>query len=174
MGIKTQYKGYKAYSYLEAGVDYPEYKMAKWNWAGEYLVPLTAEQEKRVAQIAKDKIFIALHEHPTYFPADIKETVPYNHDGREFCAYDALALSYIDCVFDNMMDGTCQITSKSGWKWTDVLHDFGMRLCDLAHQDFLVHVKRVEDIYKAHEDGKIAWVAVLEASTPIENELDRI
>jgi membrane dipeptidase len=174
MGIKTAYKGYKAYSYLEPGADYPVYEFADWNWAGEYLVPLTPEQEKHVEAFAKDHIVIALHEHPTLFPKVIEQTVPYNRDGREFCAYEALSKSYIDCVFDNMMDGTCNITSKSGWKWSDVLHDFGMRLCDVAHQDFLVQCKRAEDIEKAHQEGKIAWVPVMEGAAPIENELDRI
>ncbi len=174
MGIKTAYKGYKAYDYLEAGVDYPVYEFAPWNWVGEYLVPLTPEQEKQVEDFAKNHIIIALHEHPTLFPKDISLTPAYNHDGREFCAYEGLSQSYNDCVFDNMMDGTCNITSKSGWKWSDVLHDFGMRLCDIAHQDFLVQCKRVEDIEKAHKEGKIAWVPVMEGAAPIENELDRI
>ncbi len=82
--------------------------------------------------------------------------------------------SYMDCVFDNMMDGSANITSKSGWKWTDVVHDIGMRLCDLHHQDFLIQCKTTADIKRAKAEGKIAWVPVLECSTPIENELDRI
>ena len=41
-------------------------------------------------------------------------------------------------VFDNVMDGTCCISSDGGWKWVDVLHDLGMRMSDLAHQDYLV------------------------------------
>ncbi|MBE3593384.1 MAG: membrane dipeptidase [Thermoanaerobacter sp.] len=174
MGIKTAYKGYKAYSYLEPGVDYQEFEFAPWNWAGEYLIPLDETQEERVIRLAKEKIFIALHEHPVLFPQKIEQTIEYNRAGREFCAYQALALSYYDCVFDNMMDGTNMISSKAGWKWQDVIHDLGMRLCDIAHQDFLIHCKRVEDIYKAHEEGKIAWVACIEGAAPIENELDRI
>ena len=49
-----------------------------------------------------------------------------------------------------------------------------MRLCDIAHQDFVIHCKTVEDIYKAHKEGKVAWVAVMEGAMMIENELDRI
>jgi len=174
MGIKTAYKGYKAYSYLEPGVDYPVYEFADWNWTGGYTVPLGPAQEERVARLVRDNIFIALHEHPTYFPRNIEETKEYNHEGREFCAYEALAASTIDCVFDNMMDGTCHITSKNGWKWTDVIHDFGMRLCDLAHQDFLIQCKGVADIERAFAEGRVAWVPVLEGAAPIENEVDRI
>jgi membrane dipeptidase len=74
MGIKTDYKGYKAYSYLEPGKDYQDFEFAPWNWAGEYLIPLDEAQEKRVKRLAKEKIFIALHEHPTLFPKDISKT----------------------------------------------------------------------------------------------------
>jgi membrane dipeptidase len=73
-----------------------------------------------------------------------------------------------------MMDGICQIESKRGWKWTEVLHDVGMRLCDLAHQDFVVHATSVDDILRAHREGRIAWVASVEGAAPIENELDRV
>lgn len=173
--MKPAYKGYKAFDYLTPGEDYPVYALAKWNWAGEYLVPLDSEaQEQRVKDLVAKNVFIATHEHPCYFPANMNESKLYHNAGREFCAYDALAESYMDCVFDNMMDGSCNITSKSGWKWSDVIHDIGMRLCDLHHQDFLIQCKTVADIHRAKAEGKIAWVPVLECSTPIENELDRI
>lgn len=175
MGIKTAYDGYKAYSYLEEGKDFPYYEMVDWNWAGEYRLPLNAEQEERVNQIARDKVFIALHEHPTLFPKNITETIAHTKFvTREFCAYEGLSKSYIDCIFDNMMDGTNTISSNGGWKWQDIIHDLGMRLCDIAHQDFLIQCKGVEDIHRAHREGKIAWVPVIEGAAPIENELDRI
>ena len=172
--MRKAYKGYKAFDYLEPGKDYPVYELPKWNWAGDYRVPLSPEQEKRAEEIIQNNIFIAAHEHPVYFTKNMAEVKQYHNAGREFCAYDALAESCIDCVFDNMMDGSCNITSRSGWKWTDVIHDLGMRLCDLHHQDFLIQCKTVEDIYRAKREGKIAWVPVLECATPIENELDRL
>jgi len=175
MGIKKDgYKGYKAFSYLTPGEDYEVFEFDKWDWVGRNILELDAQQEDRVLRLAKDTIYIAPHEHPTYFPKVITDVHAYNRAGREFCAYDALADSYIDCVFDNLMDGTCVISSKAGWKWQDILHDLGMRLCDIAHQDFLIHCKKVDDIYRAHAEGKIAWVAVIEGAAPIENEVDRI
>lgn len=54
------------------------------------------------------------------------------------------------------------------------IHDLGMRLCDLAHQDFIVHCKTVDDIFAAKKAGKIAMVFVVEGAAPIENEVDRI
>ena len=94
--------------------------------------------------------------------------------GRQFCSYEALAYSNLDCVFDNMMDGVNIISSPNGWKWIDIIHDLGMRLCDIAHQDFLVHAKTVDDIFAAKRAGKIAWVGVIEGAACIENEEDRI
>jgi membrane dipeptidase len=77
-------------------------------------------------------------------------------------------------VFDNLMDGTTYITSYSGWKWNDVIHDIGIRLCDIHHQTMVTHCKSVEDIRHAAENGKVSMVLALESATPIENELDRI
>lgn len=105
---------------------------------------------------------------------DPSEAANMNREGKEFMAFEALSHSGLDAVFDNMMDGTSYITSKHGWKWSDTIHNLGQRLCDLAHQDFVIHCKKVEDIITAHKTGKLAWVAVLESSTCIENEVDRI
>lgn len=176
MGLNKQYKGYKSYQYLEAGVDYPYFELdAEVNRVPEYLLPLTAEQEKRTEQLARDCVFISLHEHPTRFPKNMEQDqTDYARDGREHTAYEGLANSYLDCVFDNLMDGTCTISSKAGWKWRDILHDLGTRLCDIAHQDFVIRCERVEDILRAHKEGKIALVPCIEGAAPIENELDRI
>ena len=174
MGIKTAYKGYKAYDYLTPGVDYPAFKLARWDWAGRYLLPLTPAQEERCLRLAQSSVYIALHEHPNLTPADISELAELERAGRESCDYEALSYSYLDCVFDNMMDGTCHIVSQNGWKFEDILVDMGNRMCDLMHQDFLIQCHGVSDILRAHEQGRIAWVPVLEGAAPIENELDRI
>lgn len=174
MGIARKYDGYKAYQYLVPGEDYRVFELSPKDRVPEYLVPLTPEQEKRVLDLAREKIVISMHEHPIYNPVNLEEYRDQRHAGRQHCAYEALAESYLDCVFDNMMNGSCVITSHNGWKWTDVIHDLGMRLCDLAHQDLLVHCRRVDDIYRAKAEGKIAWVASIEGAMPIENELDRI
>ncbi|MFX0108027.1 MAG: dipeptidase, partial [Candidatus Hodarchaeota archaeon] len=115
-----------------------------------------------------------LHEHPVLYPQDAKDAIRVNREGRDFLAYEALSISGVDAVFDNLMDGSVCITSKHGWKWTDTIHDLGQRLCDIAHQDFVIHCKRVDDIIAAFETGRLAWVAVLESSSCIENEVDRI
>ena len=175
MEIKKGYKGYKSYQYLEPGIDYKNFKLAKEiDRVKPYLVPLTAEQEKRFEEIVKNYVIISLHEHPSIMPEDISEVMAYDREGRECTAFEGLAHSCLDAIFDNLMDGTCIISSKAGWKWNDVLHDTGIRSCDIAHQDFLIKGQSVEDIYKAKKEGKIAWFISLESATMIENELDRI
>jgi membrane dipeptidase len=116
-----------------------------------------------------------MHEHPVLFPKNMQRDIfEYNRDGRQRCAYEELSRGYWDCVFDNLMDGTCTIQSKKGWKWTEIIHDIGIRSCDIAHQDFIIKCEKVEDIYRAHEEGKVALLFVIEGAAPIENELERI
>jgi membrane dipeptidase len=175
MGRKKKYQGYNAYQYLTPGVDYKFFKLReaiKNDWA--YTIPLSKVEEERVEEILEKNVVIDLHEHPTLMVEDANQSVEMWKEGREFMAYEALSHSPLDAVFDNLMDGSAQITSKHGWKWTDIIHDFGQRLCDISHQDYVIHCKRLEDIIAAHKEGKLAWVAVLESSSSIENEVDRI
>ncbi|MBN2231176.1 MAG: membrane dipeptidase [Candidatus Thorarchaeota archaeon] len=175
MGKRKEYSGYKAYDYLTPGVDYKEFKLreaTRKDW--EYKVPLSKAEEERVDEIFEKNIVIDLHEHPVLYTEDPSETLALNSEGRDFLAYEALSRSGLDVVFDNLMDGSATITSKHGWKWTDTIHDLGQRLCDIAHQDFVIHCKSVKDIHYAYENGKLAWVAALESSSCIENEVDRI
>jgi membrane dipeptidase len=173
MGRNKKYDGYTAYHYLSPGTDYRVYKLRKAikeDWA--YLVPLSGSEEERAEEILEKNIVVDLHEHPVIFPEESREG--YMREGREVCAYEALSRSPLDAVFDNLMNGSAYITSKRGWKWTDMIHDLGMRLCDIAHQDFIIHCKKVDDIVSAYETGRLAWVAVLESASCIENEVDRI
>jgi membrane dipeptidase len=173
MGGQKKYSGYKAYSYLEPEKDYEaiEYRdPTPKEWA--YTYPLSKEEDARFKGFMEKNVIVDLHEHPVLSPKDM--TREYNNQGRERLAYDALARSGIDAVFDNMMDGSCYITSKHGGKWTDVIQNLGMRLCDLSHQDYVIHCRSVEDIYHAWRNGKLAWVGVLETLDCVENEVDRL
>jgi membrane dipeptidase len=115
-----------------------------------------------------------LHDHPQVFPADMGELHDHIRTGRELTGYAGLARSGMTAVFDNGMDGTCCISSDAGWKYQDVLFDLGVRMADLAHQDYVVKAETVADIRYAHETGRLAHVFGLEAATMIENEVDRL
>ncbi|TFG97130.1 diguanylate cyclase [Candidatus Thorarchaeota archaeon] len=175
MGKGKKYTGYKAYDYLTPGIDYRVFKMreaTKKEW--EYKVPLSKAEEERVEEIFEKNIVIDLHEHPVLYTEDPSLSLELNGQGRDYLAYEALSRSGLDCVFDNLMDGSAVITSKHGWKWADTIHDLGQRLCDIAHSDYVIHCKTVKDIHHAFESGKLAWVAALESSSCIDNEVDRI
>ena len=175
MGVHGKHEDYGSYQYLKAPKDFREFDLVEGQGPfPSYLLPLSSEKEKRVEDLAERSIIISLHEHPHLFPKDIRECKAYDTQGRTVTAYQALADSYWDAFFDNFQDGTAIITSKNGWKWTDVIHDVGMRLCDLAHQDLVVKCETVGDIYRAHETGRIALVAAQEGAAMIENELERI
>jgi len=175
MGINKKYSGYRSFQYLEKGRDYKEFKLAKEiGRVKSYKVPLSKAEEERVKEIAEKCIVISLHDHPVTWTEDMHEVFDYNKEGRHFTAYEGLSTSCLDAVFDNLMDGCCTITSKGGWKWTDIIYDLGIRLSDLAHQDFVIKCEKVDDIIKAHKEGKIALVPSLESSTMIENEVNRI
>ena len=175
MSLTKNYKGYQSFQYLEKDKDYKSFELAKEvGRVNSTKVPLNAEQEKLVEKILRDHVLISVHEHLGVFPKDIMQTPAYIKEGRMATGFNGLAKGHWDCIFDNLMNGVCQIHSKGGWKWSEVTHDLGMRLCDIAHQDFVIHCKTVDDIYRAHREGKVAWVAVMEGAMMIENELDRL
>ena len=171
-----RYSGYRSYRYLRAGVDYRDFELcAELGRVPAYQgIHLGAEERARVERLLTENIVISLHEHPTVMPQDVTELVDLIRTGRERTGFEGLARSGLTAVFDNFMDGTSCVTSSAGWKWTDVIADLGMRLCDLAHQDYVFLAHDVNDIRTAHATGRLALVAGLEAATMIENELDRL
>ncbi len=170
-----RYDGYQAYDYLGD----PE-EMAPFDLAPELdRLPafdngLTTEQQARADRLIDDNIVVSLHDHPVRFPADMSQVRAYNRTTRQRLGYEGLSRSGMDAVFDNLMNGFACVTSTMGWKWNDAVLDLGMRLCDLAQQDFVILATTVADIERAHRDGLVALVMGLEASTPIENEVDRL
>lgn len=174
MGGKKKYDGYKSFDYLEPDFDYKTFRLSPFPRVEPYIVPLSKNEEERSNQLMEKSTLIDLHEHPVLWPEDMIDLPEMHRLGRQFTAYQALSTSHLDCVFDNLMDGMSYATSYSGWKWSDVIHDIGIRLSDIHHQSMITHCLNVDDIKHAKENGKIALVICLESATPIENELDRI
>lgn len=172
---KKTYNGYKSYQNLEPGVDYRPFKLAKEVGRVEpYTYPASEEQERRVQQLLAENIIVSAHDHTSIFPEDFRLVFEYIRQGREWTGYEGLSVSGIDILFENFMDGTALITSNAGWKWTDVIHDIGLRFADFAHQEMVYVARSIDDLYRAKPEGKIAFVATLESAMPIENELDRV
>jgi len=175
IGKRTKYAGYKSFQYLEPDTDYREFELAKeLDRVPSRKVEVSASQEERVQRLLDEHLAISLHDHCFVVPKDFGELAEYRRQGRDFTGYAGMAVSGLDAVFDNLMDGTATITSKAGWKWDDTIYDLGMRLSDIAHQDFVVRGETLDDVRRAKENGQIAFIASLEAATAIENEVDRL
>jgi len=170
------YTGYTAYEYLEAGKDYRQFEYAEQidrvpAYEG---LDLTTEETERTRKLLARETVISLHEHVQVFPADMAHLRDHIRQGREPTAYQGLSRSGLTAVFDNGMDGTCCISSDAGWKYQDVLFDLGVRMADLAHQDYVIKGESIADIERAKATGRIAHIFALEAATMIENEVDRL
>ena len=173
--MKSGYTGYKSFQYLTGDTDYQQFELAsEVDRVEPHRVALTPEQTARVSELVSKHVVISLHEHPTTFPKNKADILPYARQGRIATSFEGLAHSNLDAVFDNLLNGINIISSNAGWRWQDIIHDIGIRCCDIAHQDFLIKTERVDDIFRAKRAGKIAWVICLEASGMIENELDRL
>jgi len=166
MGIKKKYTGYKSFDYLERDVDYRAFKPAKeTDWVEPYLVPLSASEEERVIRLVTENPVVSAHDHVTVLPEDVTKIRDYLRRGRRVTAFEGLSKSCLDCVFENMLTVA---------KWDDVLHELGMRLCDIGHQDSVIIAHKVDDILRAHKEAKVALVLSIEGATSIEDELSRI
>ncbi|ACO47553.1 membrane dipeptidase [Deinococcus deserti] len=170
-----RYSGYKSFSYLKPGEDYKEFRLSpELQRVDSSPVAVTSEQEERVKRIFQEQLIISLHDHCFIAPEDLSEFMEFRRWGRDFTGYEGLSISGLDAVFDNLMNGTAMITSRGGWKWTDIIHDLGIRLSDIDHQDMVVLCRTTEDIVNAKKNGQIAFIVSLEGAAMIENELDRI
>lgn len=170
-----RYDGYKSFQYLEAGVDYTPYELSpETDRVPTYVYPLDEAQEARAARLIRENLVISLHDHCFVAPKDLSKFLEFRRQGRDWTGFEGLAHAGLDAVFDNLMNGTAMITSKSGWKWDDVVFDIGMRLSDIAHQDMVFLATTTDDIRRAQHDGRVAFVISIEGAAMIENELDRI
>ncbi len=171
------YDGHRPYAYLEAGSDYRVFRLAP---DGERLPghpgrpALDEAGESRAMRLIEESLVISLHDHPIRLPESMEEVHALRREGRDFLAYEGLSRSGLDVVFDGMANGEATITSKSAWKWDDIIYDLGMRLSDIHHQSFVYPALTLADLEAARTNGRLALVLTEEAATPIENELDRL
>jgi membrane dipeptidase len=175
MEPKKRWDGYVSFSYLEPGSDYKEFELSPQIGRVEpFVYPLSDADDERAERLLGECVCISLHDHCGITPADMHQNDDYIREGREWYGYEGLAASGLDAVFENFLDGTATITSKAGWKWTDVIHDLGMHLADVAHQSTVFVGGTVDDMEEAHRSGRIAMVPCMEGAAMIENELDRL
>ena len=175
MGLKKKYKGYRSFQYLESGKDYKEFKLVKQIGRVEpYVYPLSKSEEDKAMSLLEKYITISLHDHSHVHPVDLSQIYEWIRSNRISTGYEGLAVSGLDAIFDGLMDGTNRVTSNVPWTWESLIAELGMRLSDIDHQDFVILGRKVEDIIRAHREGKIAFVPHVEGAMPIANDIDRV
>ena len=176
---KRTYSGYKSFDYLEKK-DYRQFEMEKetgWGNVEPYEVALSGHEEERFERIIEKNIIISLHDHIFTLPKAVRDRaqlIAASRENRLPLSYEAVAQSCLDAVFDNGGNYFLMGGSQNGWKWDDCICDLGMRLCDVEHQDYFIQCKTIEDILRAHNEGKLAFISSFESCTMLENELDRL
>lgn len=172
--MKERYKGYQAFDYLKTYKSPLELTCGDQR-VDEYLLPLDAQQEARMEKLLKEHMLIGLHDHVDIMPDNMQQDMKlYMKNGRRGIGYAQLARSYYDVVFEGVGGPLMKVASPNGGKWDDCIYDIGMRLCDIAHQDFVVKCESIADMKRAKENGQVGWVMGLEDGQAIENELDRL
>ncbi|MFB0543987.1 MAG: dipeptidase [Candidatus Bathyarchaeia archaeon] len=160
MGRNKKWDGYTSWSYLEPNVDYVVYPLEKQvERVPKYDFGLSKTQEERVEELTEKNIIISLHEHLNVFAAG-----PAPSGRRTFIAYEGLAYSGMDAVFDNCVCST----------FDQVINFLGMRQCDYAHQDFVIPALKVDDITRAFKEGKVALIQTIEQASAIDRDVDKI
>jgi membrane dipeptidase len=161
LGRNKNWIDYVSWSYLEKDLDYIEYPRAKQvGNVPVYSFGLSKTQRERVEEILEKNIVISLHEHLSVFST--QTTGP--PGGRPFIGYEGMAYSGCDAIFDNCVCST----------YDQAVDFLGWRQCDYAHQDFVIHALKVDDITKAYKEGKVAVIQTLEQSSAIDRDVDRI
>jgi membrane dipeptidase len=172
---KKYYDGYKSFSYLEPDIDYPVFELAsETTREGKYHVNLTDTQEQRVTQLFEEHLMVSLRDHGFVMPKSFDDIREYCRQGYTAYSYEGLTKSGLDAIFENFMDGIMNVASKTGLKWDDIIWNLGIRFADIAHQDTIILARTTHDIFHAKATGRVALIPSIEASSVVENEIDRI
>ena len=161
MNSKKKWDGYTSWSYLHPGEDFDEYPLVNQLDAEPYDFGLTKNQEDHVEEFIEKNLIMSLHEHLNVTPPP-GASKP--RKARSFKGFEGLAFSGLDVVFDNCVARTMD----------EALDWLGMSLCDYAHQELVVPVMTVDDITRAHREGKVAVVHTMEQASAIDRDVDRI
>lgn len=175
MTLENKFSGYKSFNYLRADEDYKSFELVpEVQRVKSRTIQLPPSEEDRTNEIFEKYVVVSLHDHPFVLPKDLSSTYEYIKRNRISTGYLGLSQSGLDGVFDGLLNSFNLITSSYPWRWDSVINELGIKLCDIAHQDYAIRADRVQDITRAHEEGRIAIIPHLEGASMIENDLDRI
>jgi hypothetical protein len=68
-GKRARYSGYRSFQYLEAGVDYTEFQLAREvDRVASHKVDVSVDQEARVQKLLEECLVVSLHDHAVVVP----------------------------------------------------------------------------------------------------------
>lgn len=165
--------GYTSYAYLEEGVDYHAFPMsAQRDRVPGYRVETTVEEDSRIERLVTTSVIASAHEHLSVRPLRPEDFRPYRQQSREVLPYLGMRASRLDVVFDGGLASPTR--SRELWAWDDVVCDLGIRLADIAHQDYFAVLTRADEIPRLKATGRLGVVATIESASCIGGDLDRL
>ncbi|MFJ7832168.1 dipeptidase [Peribacillus sp. NPDC097284] len=173
--IVKNFDGYQSFKYLIPGKHYKSYQLPqseKYRQTGE--IKLREDQKRLFETILKSYPVVSLRDHGFVVPKNQEDIIPYCRQLHTAYDYKGLALSGVDILFENFMDGISILTSSNGLKWDDVILTLGIRYCDIAKQNTVYVAKDYQDLLVAKKTNRIAILPSLEAASIIENEVNRV
>ncbi|MCM3729345.1 dipeptidase [Neobacillus cucumis] len=173
--IEKNYDGYQSFQYLTPGKHYKPFQLPqseKYRQTVE--IKLREDQERIFETLLKYYPIVSLRDHGFVVPKKQEDIIPYCRQLHTAFDYEGLALSGVDVIFENFMDGISILTSTNGLKWDDVILTLGIRYCDMAKQTTAYLAKNYQDLLDAKKTDRIAILPSLEAASILENEVDRV
>lgn len=169
------YRGYESANYIASIEGRWKFKLTtQLNRVRSTRVSLTKEEEDRVEEILEKNVAISLHDHSIVFPENPEDFIEYIRSGRWAIGYEGLAASGLDAVFDGMMDGIAVIRSSDPWDWDNVIHQIGMIRSDMERQEMAFVACKLEEVEKAHKEGRVAIILHLEGPPRIGEDLAKL
>jgi membrane dipeptidase len=174
MNVKN-FEGYHSFQYLTPGKHYKPFQLPQSEkYRKTKDIKLREDQEKIFETLIKYYPIVSLRDHGFVVPKKQEDIIPYCRQLHTVYDYEGLALSGIDVLFDNFMDGISILTSPNGLKWDDVISTLGIRYCDIAKQNTVYIARTYHDLLEAKKTNRIAVLPSLEAASILENEVDRV
>jgi membrane dipeptidase len=135
---------------------------------------LSVDQVARVEEIVASDMIISLHDHVLGYPPDRSEFPELIRAGHDRVAIGGAARCSVTAVFDNGRDGSCCSTAAMTTSYQDLISALGLRMTEIARQDFVTKAESLDDLEDALATGRVAHIFCVESSAVIGQELNRL
>ena len=136
---------------------------------GEYIYPLSQEQEEKAMKIHKEATVFDLHMHSVVLPESLEDLDDWIRMLRYKTGYKGIKHAGLN----GFIDGFGSIAHD--WELNDIIKEIGLRASEMDHNyDKVIRGLRVEDVYRAKKEGKIVIFICVENAEIIGNLIDNV